>query len=76
MSPEKYDLYIRTKLYEDAEEIAMEEKFEKGKLEGIAEGEKKKSLEIAKNLVSQNIDIHVISLATGLTTTEIEELKS
>ena len=88
MSPEAYDLFIRTKLYEDSIAISMREEFakgitegiEQGKLEGIEQGieqgEKKKSIEIARKLLSENIDINTISLATGLTTHEIEKLKS
>jgi hypothetical protein len=33
-------------------------------------------IEIAKNLLSQNIDFNTISTATGLSITEIEKLKS
>ena len=33
---EEYDAYIRTKLMDDAEEIALEEKFAKGKADGRA----------------------------------------
>jgi|GEM_PF-2795969 len=31
LTPEEYDAYIRAKLMEDAEEIALSENFEKGK---------------------------------------------
>jgi len=34
LTPEEYDAYIRAKLMEDAEEIALSENFEKGKAEG------------------------------------------
>ena len=47
-----------------------------GKAEGKAEGETKKAIEIAKNLLSQKVDISTISTATGLHTAEIEKLKS
>ncbi|MGX6960445.1 MAG: Rpn family recombination-promoting nuclease/putative transposase [Rickettsia endosymbiont of Pentastiridius leporinus] len=50
MTPESYDLYIRTKLTEQTEEIALEENFEKGKVE--------RSIEIAKNLLHKNLDIY------------------
>jgi predicted transposase/invertase (TIGR01784 family) len=46
-----------------------------GKLEGKLEGEKSKSIEIAKKSLSQNIDIQIIALITGLTTKEIKALK-
>ena len=49
---------------------------ERGKIEGLREGEKAKAFEIAKNLLSMNLDIDVIVKATGLTKAEIESLKS
>jgi len=39
------------------------------------EGRKEEKIEIAKSLITQNVDIQVIKNATGLTQTEIEELK-
>ena len=48
----------------------------KGREEGREEGENKKSAEIAKNLLSQNIDIRTISTVTGLSIPDIENLKS
>jgi MoaA/NifB/PqqE/SkfB family radical SAM enzyme len=44
------------------------------KRNGIAEGEKQKQLEIAKNLKNQNIDIQIIINVTGLTKEEVENL--
>jgi len=40
----------------------------------IWKGEKKAKLEIAKNLLKQNIDLNVIAISTGLTIKEIENL--
>ena len=52
---------------------------EKGKAEGKVEGKVEENIrvkiEIAKNLLSQNIDINTISTATGLSIAEIEKLK-
>jgi len=48
----------------------------KGKAEGKAEGERNKAFEIAKNLLSQGVDVKTISLATGLSPEEIAELSS
>ena len=42
---------------------------------GKAEGKVERDIEIAKNLLSQNIDINTISTATGLSIAEIEKLK-
>jgi predicted transposase/invertase (TIGR01784 family) len=47
-----------------------------GREEGRSEGEKIKAFEIAKNLLSMNLDIDVIVKATGLTREEITSLKS
>ena len=41
---------------------------------GTLDGEKKKSIEIAKKLKSMNVDIQTIIDATGLTKEKIEEL--
>jgi len=41
--------------------------------EGLKEGEKNKSIEIAKNMLKLNIDINIISQSTGL---DIEEIKN
>lgn len=43
---------------------------------GEARGEEKKALAIAKNLLSQNIDINTISTATGLSVEKINKLKT
>ena len=43
--------------------------------EGEAKGEKNKSIEIAKNMLKENIDIELISKVTGLNPEEIEKLK-
>ena len=64
-------------------EVGMQEGLEKGKEEGLQEGlekgmqegEKKKQIEIAKNLLLANVDISIIIQTTGLTKEEIEELK-
>ncbi|WP_245207464.1 hypothetical protein [Rickettsia fournieri] len=68
LTAEEYDAYIRAKLMEDAEEIALDEQCEKGKAEI--------SIEIAKNLLLKDIDVNIIADSTGLTIEEIEELKA
>ena len=69
--------YIRDE--QSSIEYAQDEGFKQGKAigraEGEAKGEKNKSLEIAKNLLKQNIAIDIISKATGLSSEEIESLK-
>lgn len=44
--------------------------------DGVVKGREEEKLAIAKNLISQNIDVQVISSSTGLSITEIEKLKS
>ena len=46
----------------------------KGKEDGKIEGQKEKTIEIAKNLLKQNLPIQSISLATGLSIEEIQKL--
>jgi len=43
--------------------------------DGIKKGENRKALEIAKNLLAQNIDVNIVSISTGLAMEEIEKLK-
>lgn len=47
-----------------------------GRVEGKAEGKLQEKYEIAKKLLSQNIDIEIIVKCTGLTKEEIEKLKN
>ena len=47
---------------------------EEGRVEGLKEGEKAKAIEIAKNLLSMNLDVEVIIKATGLNKKEIESI--
>ena len=58
----------------------IKEGVEKGKLEGIKEGietgEKNKTISMAKNMKSKNIDINLISEITGLSIEEIRKLKT
>lgn len=46
-----------------------------GKAEGKAEGENKKAIEIALNLLRQNLSLDVISSATGLSHSKLADLK-
>ena len=54
-----------------AEDYLIEKGIEKGK----AEGETNKAIEIAKNLLRQNIDLSIISASTGLSPEAITALK-
>ena len=52
----------------------LNEGIEKGKKEGISQGKKKKTLEIAKKMKEQGIDIETIKDITDLTIEEITKL--
>lgn len=81
----KYDLKERKRILKEDYNIEMEEihkgvtdmsslseaVFQEGKLEG----ELKKQVEIAKNMLMQNLSITMISECTGLSKEEIEKLK-
>lgn len=54
---------------------SRKEGYEDGLKEGEALGEKNSKIEIAKNMLRENIDIEVISKVTELTQEEIEKLK-
>ncbi len=58
-------------MYYDRDKLLREGAYDDGK----EEGEKKKSLEIAKNLINQKINIDIISKATGLPKEEIKTLQ-
>ncbi len=75
MSPEDRELYeLRLKAIRDEINI-RESGFIDGKTEGKKEGELQKSLEIAQNMLKENMPIEVISKLTGLLQEEIEKLK-
>ena len=61
-------------MIEEAEQRGVEKGFEKGTKEGTQQGIKNRNIEIAKNMIKENIDIDIISKITGLTKEEIEKL--
>ncbi|WP_417904753.1 Rpn family recombination-promoting nuclease/putative transposase [Candidatus Tisiphia endosymbiont of Micropterix aruncella] len=67
LTPAEYDLYIRTKLQEDAENIALSEHFTKGKAE--------EKIAMAKEMLANNEPIEKIVKYTKLSIEEIEQLK-
>jgi predicted transposase/invertase (TIGR01784 family) len=75
---EEYEQYIDSlKTYRDWKnslDTARDEGIAKGKAEGIAEGEKLKTIEIAKNLLNLGISIDKIRASTGLSKEEIEKI--
>ena len=60
------------------EKTLIEDNYEKGKIEGkaegIAEGIEKGKIEVAKSLISQGIDLSIVSTASGLSAEELSKL--
>ena len=72
MSAEDRELYeLRLKAIRDEINIR-----ESGFIDGKTAGEFQKSLEIAQNMLKENMSIEVISKLTGLSQEEIEKLKN
>ena len=59
---------------EEGKSLGIEEGRALGKAEGKAEGTKEKAIEIAKNLIKENVDINIIVKSTGLTKKDIQKL--
>jgi len=68
-------IMIQKSAVEKAKKEGLEEGIQKGLEEGIAKGAKAKAIEVAKKLLSQNIDIEIIKVSTGLTEKEIKEIE-
>ena len=62
------------KIYNSRMYDAREKGFKQGYDEGIEQGIEQNKIEIAKNLLDNNVDINVISLSTGLSQEEIKNL--
>ena len=65
---DKFDALVKYNEIEDAKK----EGIEKGK----AEGTKEKTIEIAKNMLKENIDLDTIFRVTGLTKKDIQTLRN
>jgi predicted transposase/invertase (TIGR01784 family) len=59
---------------EEAQELGLKLGLEQGLEKGMEKGMEKRNIEIAKNLLSQNIDIEIIRLSTGLSKEDIDKL--
>ena len=71
MNPEDREIYeLRLKAIRDEMNIRYS-----GYIDGKAEGKNERNIEIAKNMLKENIDIELISKVTGLNPEEIEKLK-
>ena len=75
MSEEEDKRKIQNSLLSEAKEEGISQGYTSGINDGISKGENKKSIEIAKNLLSMNMPIEDISKATGLSIEEINKLK-
>lgn len=63
-------------MYRYAMTQGRSEGIKQGIKEGIEQGIEKTKIEIAKNLLSQNVKLEVIEKSTGLSKEEIKKLKS
>ena len=61
--------------YEQDKEFIKNSELSEAKDEGIKEGSYDKQIEIAKNLLNENMDIKTISKVTGLSIENINKLK-
>ena len=59
---------------EEYGEVMKREGFDDGKAAGLAEGEKIKTLEMAKAMKDENVDIEIIAKVSGLPKEKIEML--
>jgi len=75
MSQEEEAEKLQNTLISGARKEGIAEGIEQGIERGIAEGTRQNKIEIAKNMLNENIDIQIITKVTGLTEKEIETLK-
>jgi predicted transposase/invertase (TIGR01784 family) len=78
-TPEQMQSYEDSlKYYRDIKnslDTAREEGFLEGEQKGLKEGELKSKIEIAKKMLLQNVDVHIIATVTGLSHEQIEQLR-
>ncbi len=76
LDPTEREIYERKEENRRYKESLLYTAEKKGVERGIKRGEKRKAIEIAKNLLLANIDIETVIESTGLTAKEIEELNT
>jgi predicted transposase/invertase (TIGR01784 family) len=76
LDPTEREIYERKEENRRYKESLLYTAEKKGVEKGIKRGEKRKAIEIAKNLLLANIDIETVIESTGLTAKEIEELNT
>ena len=62
--------------WKEAMKIEREEALEEGLTQGRAEGERKRSFDIAKKLLAMGLDLDTISKGTGLTAEQIKGIQA
>ena len=75
---ERYLAELRQKYIMDKkaiEDAGFDKGLETGIEQGIKQGKEEKTIDIAKKLKKENVDINIISKTTGLTEEEIKNLK-
>ena len=68
--------YYKDEMDEWMKKIDINEAKKDGQIEGHIEGSKEKTLEIARNSLEIGLDVDVISKITGLSTEDIEKMKT
>ena len=72
--PEFIEVVSKEKDAEMVHNTLIKEGYEQGMSQGLEQGISSRNIEIAKNMLKDNIDISIISKYTGLSKEEIEEL--
>ncbi|EDN64972.1 hypothetical protein BGP_6634 [Beggiatoa sp. PS] len=57
-------------------EQLQQDKFKKGKKEGLKEGQQQKALEIARSLLAEGLDPAIVAKTTGLSIDDLVALSS
>ncbi len=71
----EWDEYARiTTATEIGEEAGLQKGLQKGEAIGLQKGAEKKAFDIAKTMLSEGLDIQLISKMTGLSEKEIKSL--
>lgn len=65
----------RNTLIHDAKQDGIEEGIKQGIEQGLQQGVEQKSIEVAKNMLKENMSISIITKVTGLSEKQIEELQ-
>ena len=73
---DKFDALVKYNEIEDAKNEGKSLGIEEGRALGKTEGTKEKAIEIAKNLLKENVDINIIAKSTGLTKKDIQILRN